>query len=206
MKNKFPKVLIFYGGKEIYHDLLAAGQQLQKILIQRNIIAQLSQDFSYLTTEDINNYDALIFYTQEKFIEKGGGFLPLHATSVFNDYSQQKLLNLVGCKFQHHEPFTRFKIEISQNHFITRDLDDFIINDELYESQIVVPPDKILARAQHQQKETSHPQLVIRNYGQGRICYLAPGHDGRSWYHPEFQKLLYRATLWVCGENKSVII
>jgi len=34
-------------------------------------------------------------------------------------------------------------------------------------------------------------------YGQGRVVYVAPGHDLRTFLNPSFLKLVTRSTLWV---------
>jgi predicted dehydrogenase len=43
------------------------------------------------------------------------------------------------------------------------------------------------------------PMAYTKSYGNGRVAYLANGHDLRAWRHPEFQKLLVRAIAWSAG-------
>ncbi len=202
------KCLILAGGKERYHDVLLAAETLQKILTEKDILSSYSQDFSILAEEErLKNYDLIIFYTQEKimsleeqqgledYIKTGHGFIALHASNVFNGEKQQeKYQSLIGNKFLRHDPFKRFQIKTADNHFITESIEDFAIDDELYESQLLCEPDNIVAWTFN--NDEKHAMLYTRKIGSGKICYLAPGHDGRAWYNPGFQNLLYRSILW----------
>jgi len=205
------QVLILAGGKEIYHDVLRAGKRLQEILLAKGVLAHLSQDFTILNSDRIFEYDSVIFYTQEKiltkkeqkgltnFIEQGHGFIPVHSANVIHREDQEQYLKTVGSKFEHHEPFCRFKVEIKEKkHFITDEISSFKIEDELYESRILIQPDSILAQAE--QKGEYYPMVYTRNLKKGKICYLALGHDGRAWDNPNFQKLLNRSVIW-CSNN-----
>lgn len=203
------KTLILIGGKEKYHDILTAGYFLQNILINKGIAAHLSQDFTILEEERIYDFNLIIFYTQEKllskneqtglmkFVKSGGGFIPLHAANVINENNQQTYKKLVGSLFKYHEPFTRFKVNISENHYITKGIEDFFIEDEPYESKLISKPEKVLA--QFEQNGKLHPLVYIKKIGQGKICYIALGHDGRAWYNPKFQKILFRGSRWAAG-------
>ncbi|MFW6026538.1 MAG: ThuA domain-containing protein [Candidatus Woesearchaeota archaeon] len=201
------KTLILVGGGEQYHDLLFAAQTLQKVLIKRNIIAEYSQDFSILTDKErLNEYDVCVFYTQnkiltieqqkglKKYIEKGNGFIPIHSSNVINSPENDTYLDIVGSKFIKHDPFKRFKVKLKNNHYINKDIENFEIDDELYISELVHEPDKILAWAK--QDGEKHPMVYTRKLGEGKISYIALGHDGRAWNHPVFQKLFYRTVVW----------
>ncbi|MFW6237821.1 MAG: ThuA domain-containing protein [Halanaerobiales bacterium] len=206
------KIVIFAGGESQYHDLLAGGAILQRLLLNRGLHAVLRQDFSLLNREESKQFDLYIFYTHDKLltdkqqealatrIKEGKGFLPVHAASVITKPGQQRHLELVGSKFIEHDPFKRFKVEIEQDHFITNGVGTFNIEDELYVSEYVREPEKVLATAEQDGKK--HPMLYINHLKQGRICYLALGHDGRAWYNPGFQKLFYRSVLW-CGKKET---
>lgn len=201
------KTLILVGGEEQYHDVLFAGQTLQKALIEKGVVAEYSQDFTILEEpERRNQFGTIILYTQERiltdsqqkgleeYIEKGNGFLPLHSANVINDPQNEKLIEIIGSKFDHHNPFHRFEVEIIEDHPVTEDIENFEIDDELYISEMVNESDQVLAQAEDERKK--HPMVYIKKRGKGKICYLALGHDGRAWNHPQFQKLLYQAVLW----------
>ncbi|MFW6006790.1 MAG: ThuA domain-containing protein [Bacillota bacterium] len=201
------KSLILAGGEEQYHDLLFAARTMQKILIDNNILTIYSQDFTILTDEDrLNQYDVCIFYTQnkiltteqqqglKKYIEKGNGFIPIHSSNVIEDNQNNLYLNIIGSKFVEHDPFKRFQVKLENNHYINEEIENFEIDDELYVTEFVNDPDQILAWAE--QDEKKHPMVYTKKIGDGKIIYIALGHDGRAWNHPSFQKLLYRTVVW----------
>ncbi|MFW5986236.1 MAG: ThuA domain-containing protein [Halanaerobiales bacterium] len=206
------RVLILVGGEEQYHDVLSAGDVIQKELIDRDVVAKVSQDFSILTAERFDRYDLCIFYTQSKKltreeqkalkdrIAEGKGFIAIHAANVINDVSDNQVyLETIGSKFVEHDPFKRFYVNIEKDHYITTGIDGFEIDDELYVTESYGDPVQILATAEQDGKE--HPMLYVKTIDRGRVCYIALGHDGRAWYNPGFQELLYRSVLWCAGKD-----
>ncbi|MFW6035495.1 MAG: ThuA domain-containing protein [Halothermotrichaceae bacterium] len=201
------KVLILVGGNDRYHDVLTAGQVMQKYLISRGILAEYSQDFSILCREQINEYDVCIFYTQNKLLTKeeqqalrdrvaeGMGFIPLHAVNAIEGSDQELFLKLIGSEFIRHDPFKRFTVEFTEEqHFITENMEDFKIDDELYVTEYTDKVDTVLAQAEQDGKY--YPMIYIKRLDKGKICYCALGHDGRAWYNPAFEELLYRMVIW----------
>ena len=201
------KTLILAGGDAQYHDHLAAAQNIQRFLLKKDVVAQYSQDFNILTSERIEGYDTVIFSTQDKdlsqaeqnglkeFITAGGSFIGLHAANVFADENHEIYEEIIGSRFIHHDPFQRFEVITDDNSFITKDISSFEIDDELYECKLLFEPDQILAWTEY--KGEKHPMLYTKTIGQGEMCYLALGHDGRAWYHPSFQELLHRSLLYL---------
>ncbi len=200
------KTLILVGGKEKFHDVLSAAQVIQKILIENNILARYSQDFSILSEKRIDEFDAVIFYTQGKdltiaeqeglknYIKQGNIFIPLHAANIFDESQHEIYKKIIGSKFINHDPFKRFQVNIVKDHFITENIDNFEVDDELYESKLFYEPDNILAWAKNNGEK--HPMLYTKKIGKGEICYFALGHDGRAWYNPSFKRLLCRIVNW----------
>jgi type 1 glutamine amidotransferase len=45
------------------------------------------------------------------------------------------------------------------------------------------------------------PVLYTRQVGEGRVVYLAMGHDLRVWGEPNFQTLVKQALRWVAKES-----
>jgi uncharacterized protein len=93
---------------------------------------------------------------------------------------------------------------VDHTHPITRGLQDYDHEDELYEltadfvdRQNVVPLSgmRVLAEAE------GHPMVYVKQYGSGRVAYLASGHDARSLDHPTYRVLFTRAIDWVTGRS-----
>ncbi len=47
-----------------------------------------------------------------------------------------------------------------------------------------------------QGEELKLPMVWVKPHGKGRVVYIAPGHDLRTFLNPKFLKLIERATLW----------
>jgi uncharacterized protein len=46
------------------------------------------------------------------------------------------------------------------------------------------------------------PVMYAREFGAGRVVYLALGHDMRAWGEPPFRKLVAQALAWA-GEGSA---
>jgi scyllo-inositol 2-dehydrogenase (NADP+) len=74
--------------------------------------------------------------------------------------------------------------------------------DEMYQMQNFDPA-KVTILAQSMWQGKAHPMAYARDYGKGRVVYLANGHTAQVWKHPEFRKLLLRAVAWGAGAEVS---
>jgi len=86
-------------------------------------------------------------------------------------------------------------------HPITQGLAPFRISDELYHNLITEPDLEVLATAYDKPGQNGtgkdEPQIWVHNYGKGRVCYTAFGHDLSSMQEPEFGATFTRAAEWV---------
>ncbi|NLO82234.1 MAG: Gfo/Idh/MocA family oxidoreductase, partial [Clostridiales bacterium] len=106
--------------------------------------------------------------------------------------------------FLTHSPFHDFTVSIvNKEHYITTRVPDFNISDEMYHIKICVPS-KVTLLAQTPWQNKQMPMAYVKEYGKGRVAYLANGHDLRAWKNPEFQKLLIRSIAWSTGAEKAV--
>jgi uncharacterized protein len=172
----------------------------------------ITGDWDALRWERIAPYDVVIHYSGnrgtaataeqlagiQKFLERGGGYVPLHYTTR-ND--NPEFLNLVGADFNGHPPFGPFTIRVADpDHPITRGLSTIEIEDECYRSKF---PDRsalrVLQTSHHPDPEAKidgEPSSWVREIGQGRLFYSALGHDHRVWPHPVLRELLTRGIRW----------
>ena len=127
-------------------------------------------------------------------IEAGHGFLGLHAaTATF--WNSPAYLSMLGAKFARHDPYRRFRVHIDNRaHPITVGVDDFEVEDELYELEGDLSGAQILASAE------GHPLLYVRQFGRGRVHYNALGHDVAALGHPSYRRLVLQGLAWVAGD------
>lgn len=129
------------------------------------------------------------------YIEKGGGFISLHASNTSKEGDD--LTDLIGNYFIGHPPRCDVEIEITGDHPITEGVNNFTVRDEHYNIKLVVEDSQELFKTK---SETGGLQLggYVRELGKGRLCVLTPGHILSVWEHEEFQKLLINSINW-CG-------
>ena len=123
-------------------------------------------------------------------VEGGAGYVGLHAaTATFCD--SQRYHGLIGSWFARHPPIRPFLVEpCGPAHPITAGIEPLEIEDERYELRDLLPDVEVLAQAE------GFPMVYARPCGQGRVCYIAPGHDQRSLGHPAYAQLVRQAIAW----------
>jgi len=93
----------------------------------------------------------------------------------------------------------KVKVTIAdKEHPITKGLQDFEIEDEVYGKCYVSPSVHILMKTDHPK---SCPDLAwVHTYGKSRVFYLTSGHDSKAWGNPSFLEILVRGINWVVGK------
>lgn len=208
------KVLYVYGGPE-FHPTEKGGKIL-KALLEEDKRFELEMTNDLNTFENLSNrgYSTIVLYTtgfyneltpeREKglleFVSNGGGFVGIHsATDSFR--GSRAYIDMIGGEFLTHPPQQEFKVFIEdKNHYLTVRMPDFKVYDEMYHLQSYDPTKvNLIAYTIWQGKKL--PMVYTRQYGKGRIVYLANGHSLEVLNHPEIQKLLVRSIAWTSGEE-----
>jgi len=205
--RKDTKVLLLVGGAD-YHDQPAHRQILSDV-IGAEFNLNMTDNLGVLNPSTLDNCDVIVNYTT--FVEpteeqvgallnavKGGkGFVGIHgATATF--WNSPAYLLMIGGKFIAHDANKEFLVQISNAravvpHPITKGVDNFTIQDELYIIEGDMTRWEILARAE------GHPVIFNRVYGQGRVHNNALGHDARALNNPSFQRLVNNGIAWAAG-------
>ena len=206
------KILYVYGGPD-FHPTEAGGKILAEMLRKDGRFKlEMTSDLEALSALPGGPFAAVVIYTTGfandltpereqgllRFVKGGGGLVGIHsAADSFR--GSRAYLDLLGCEFLTHPEHHEFKVEVvKKDHYMTTRVPDFSIYDEMYHLQGFDPTrSTVLAQAQWQGK--AHPLAYARDYGQGRVTYLANGHTAQAWKHPEFRKLLLRAVAWSAG-------
>ena len=192
------------GGNDDYHDLIGAGTRLRDILAGAGMAAGLRVGCG---EQQLGGPETgvVVMYTngmrmrpeeQERLatrVAAGLGLVALHmcCVNVESPEFHATWLGLIGCRFVHHPPFSRFRVSVDREHPVTADVGEFEIEDELYITEPVGEPVETLASALHE--GARHPMVTVREAGRGRVCYIALGPDGRAQHHPAFQRLVVQA-------------
>ena len=206
------KILYVYGGPE-FHPTEPGGKILSTWLkTDGRFELEMTADLDAFARLPGSAYAAVVVYTTGfhddltpereqgllQFVRNGGGFVGIHsATDSFR--GSRAYVEMLNGEFLTHPEHHEFKVTITPNsHYLTTRMPDFNVYDEMYHLQNFDPA-KCTVLAQTQWLGKQMPMAYTRNYGDGRVVYLANGHTMQAWHHPEFQKLLIRAIAWSTG-------
>jgi type 1 glutamine amidotransferase len=103
-----------------------------------------------------------------------------------------------------HGPRGVFKANITKlEHPITKGLEDFETDDELYAKLLGDTPIQVLVTANSDWSKATEPLVFTLEYGKGRVFHETFGHDGKAIKTPNVSKLIQRGTEWAAtGEVK----
>jgi len=204
------KTLLLTGGP--IHDSKAIGDVVQAAMKKtgRFEITRVQGDLNALLADRIAPFELVVFYwTVDKITEpqkrglmnhiaSGKGFATIHsgADSFRGDPDYRAF---VGGHFIGHPHYRTYQVSVTENDSpITKGITEFMITDEQYILDYN-PKVKVLANALHKGK--TMPVLWTKDWGKGRIFYIALGHDTKACKQDMFQKLLIRGALWAAGRE-----
>lgn len=232
------------GGR--FHDFDYARLEILKLLhVHDRLRVRVAEDYS--DTAAIGNADALVSYTCDVrpdegqqdalsgFVERGRRWLALHGTNSFIEWQEggrvatpriaARFVRLLGSQFMGHPPLGDFRVEITDpDHPLVQGIEPFIVNDELYLSELH-GPNHVLLHTRYNGKaqrgfaerewfsDEPRPVLYLHAHGKGEVLYFTLGHcRGRfdmqpfieeypavercSWLSPVYREILARGIRW----------
>ena len=205
--------LVFCGGE--IHDWKGCGDEIIKSLseCEEFQITRVDENLDALISPNLDSYDLIVFYytigeitdTQKNgllnHIASGKGFVGVHsAADSFRGCPEYRAM--VGGHFVTHPRYRDYQVNVvDEEHPITEGIVEFMVTDEQY----IVDYDprvNVLASALWQGR--AMPVVWTKDWGEGRVFYLALGHDPAACRHGMFGTLLQRASLWAGTPSKGV--
>ncbi|MBS0579438.1 MAG: ThuA domain-containing protein [Proteobacteria bacterium] len=248
-----PRCNVYFvvGGR--YHDFDFARLEILKLLFaHEHVRVRVAED--YADTAAIAAADALISYTCDvrpseaaqdaliDYVQRGGRWLALHGTNSVFEWTPEgrvtaprslpRLMGLLGSQFIAHPPLMDFTVEVTEpSHPLVRGLDAFVVNDELYLSELH-GPNRVLLHTHYNGKaqrgftekewfsDEPRPVLYLHAHGAGEVLYFTLGHcRGRydmqplvaeyptiercSWESPVYYELLNRGIRWLTRQDAA---
>jgi hypothetical protein len=96
-----------------------------------------------------------------------------------------------------HGPRGVFKARVAnKEHPITKGLEDFDADDELYAKLLGDAPINVLVEADSDWSKKTEPLAFTLEYGKGRVFHETFGHDAKAIHNPSVQKLIQRGCEW----------
>jgi type 1 glutamine amidotransferase len=192
-------------------DVLQAGERIE---------ARIVEDHEFLASDAIFDYDVVLLHMKnydptrraeqvqtnlKQFVQQGGGLVLYHfACGAFEPWGEfVQLAGRVWDKsLRAHDPRGPFAVTIvDREHPITRGLEDFQTDDELYTCLGGEVPIHVLATAQSKVDGKAYPMAFVLSYGQGRVFHTPLGHDVRAVTLPGPAELVRRGCLWAAGRE-----
>lgn len=210
------KILFVYGGPD-YHPGYREAETLKKLMDgDGRFCVESTTDLDAFLKLKSGDYATVVVATTGfaeelkgpredallGFIKGGGGFVGVHcAADSFR--GSRAYVDMIGGEFRTHPEFGDMNVKVVDNgHYITTRIKDFTIPDEMYilDSH---DPSKVHLLLETSFKGEKFPLAYTKEYGEGRVFYLALGHNSTPWKNFEFQKLLVRGIAWTTGEEKT---
>jgi uncharacterized protein len=158
-------------------------------LIFLNYYNSKNQPLSDLAKENLLN-----------FVKNGKGFAISHlASASWKEWDE--FHKMVGRYWvmgkSGHGPRAPFKVKIkTQDNPITKGMQDFETDDELYAKLLGDVPITVLAEADSDWSKQTEPLVFTLQYGQGRVFHEAFGHDGKAVKTEGVAKFIQRGCEW----------
>ncbi len=169
-------------------------------------------------------YDVLVLYDMEQdapdvprqnlmeFVRAGGGVVALHhalasvqAWKAFHDliggkYLQKSEAGRPPSTYQH-DVRTRIQV-VDRSHPVTRGIEDFELEDEVYGGLWVAPDAHVLLTTDHP-ASTKAIAWVTPN-AHARVVTIQPGHGEPAFAHASYRQLVVQAIRWAARRDPAV--
>jgi uncharacterized protein len=194
-----------------FHDPITRYRSFKRVTGVHGINLTYSESLDEaLDPSFLSQFDGLLLYAnwnrltpeQERalldFVEKGGGFIPVHCASACFGHSDA-FIRLVGGRFRRHGGEVFAPVTTAPHHPAIEGVSPVEAWDETYVHDRHGDDRTVLQVRRDAQGD--EPWTWVRHQGQGRVFYTASGHDHRVWDHADFQALLIRGIKWAVGEQ-----
>lgn len=137
------------------------------------------------------------------FVKGGKGLVVTHLSSAsFKEWPEFKALCgrawVMGTSG--HGPRGVFKaVVVDKASPITKGVDDFNQDDELYAKLQGDVPIHVLLQAESDWSKKTEPLAFTLDYGKGRVFHHTFGHDAKALSTPEVKTLIVQGTAWAAG-------
>ena len=200
------RVLVFSKTKGFHHTSIPAGvAAVQKLGMENDFAVDTTTDSSFFVKKTLKKYDAVIFLSTsgnilndeeqaafEKYIQKGGGFVGVHAATD-TEYDWPWYNKLVGAYFKSHpKPQEAVLNVVDQSHISTKHLPATWKRwDEWYNFKSIQPDLHVLITIDEKsytggQNGDTHPMAWYHDFDGGRAFYTEFGHTDESFKDPMY--------------------
>ncbi len=187
-----------------------------------------TKDCSAINAENLDNYDAVLFYMSGnlpisdsgraalmRFVRSGHGFAGVHSATD-TGYKWSAYGKMIGGYFDGHPWHQKVRIAVeTPGHPTVGHLGKrFVIGDEIYQFKswsrrnvdVLLRLDSSYGKldvSEGKRSDDDYAVSWVNRWGQGRVFYTSLGHDKKVWDDERFQKHLKRGLLWAMGPGAT---
>ena len=204
MHSPTKRVLVFSKTRGFHHASIPAGiAAIQKLGMENNFAVDTTTDSSFFVKKTLKKYDAVIFLSTtgnvlndqeqkafEKYIQKGGGFVGVHAATD-TEYDWPWYNRLVGAYFKSHPKQQEAVLNITDpTHISTKHLPLVWKRfDEWYNFKNIQEGLHVLITIDEKSYTGGingdfHPMAWYQDFDGGRAFYTEMGHTDESYLDP----------------------
>jgi type 1 glutamine amidotransferase len=213
------RVLLVTGVDYQGHRWKETAPALRKVLeADKRLQVRVVEDHEFLACDAVFDYDVIFLHMKNydptqraeavrqnltQFVREGGGLVLYHfALGAFEPWKEfEQLAGRTWDKSKRgHDPRGPFTVNIvDSEHAITKGMEDFETDDELYTCLGGQTPIHILATAKSKVDGQDYPMAFVLDYGKGRVFHTPLGHDVKAVTMPGPAELTRRGCLWAAG-------
>jgi type 1 glutamine amidotransferase len=216
------QVLIVTGNDYPGHVWQETTPAVRQILEQDpRMVVRVIEDPEFLASPALDHYDVIVLHYMnwespdpspgasqrlQQFVQEGKGLVLLHfACGAWADWPEfPNLAGRVWDKVNSHDPRGPFRVDVVHpEHPITRGMNSFETDDELYTGLTGQRPVTMLATSRAKTTGQDHPMAFVFDYGQGRVFHTPLGHDVKAFTLPGPAELIRRGTAWAAGREPT---
>ena len=181
---------------------------------------RIVEDPHFLDSSALQRYDVVVLHFMNweqpapgsqaranlrEFVQGGKGLFIVHfACGAFQDWPEFR--NLAGRvwdpKKRAHDPRGPFRVNITElDHPVTRGLQSFQTEDELYTCLVGDVSVDVLATARSKIDGKEYPMAFAFDYGKGRVFHSLLGHDVKAICNADVAELFRRGCAWAAGRS-----
>ncbi|MHC4173404.1 MAG: ThuA domain-containing protein [Planctomycetota bacterium] len=215
-KSQTVNVLIVTGIDHPAHKWRQTAPVLAEVLGgDPRMQVRVVEDPHFLDSSALHRYDVVVLHFMNwqkpspgakaranlrEFVGGGKGLFVVHfGCGAFQDWPEfRKLAGRVwNPKARGHDPRGPFHVNITNaEHPITRGMQSFETDDELYTCVRGERPVELLATARSKVDGKEYPMVFVFNYGKGRVFHCLLGHDVKAIRRAAVAELFRRGCAW----------
>jgi type 1 glutamine amidotransferase len=177
------------------------------------------EDPGFLASDELFQFDEIVLHFKNydpipqedkakanltEFVRRGKGLVVVHyASGAFENWPEFR--NLVGrTQGKRHDKRGPFTVKIvNRDHPITKGMEDFQTDDELFIELTGDRPIVVLATARSNITGNDHPMAFAFEYGKGRVFHTTLGHDARAIRMSGAAELIRRGAAWAAAPSAA---